>query len=78
MRTATAPPKPVRTLTPLDRCDLCGAEAFVKANLMTGELLFCGHHGHDHMDAIVKVAIEVIDERWAINQSPGEYTQVGR
>jgi hypothetical protein len=35
-----------RTLNALDRCDRCGAQAYVRAVLETsgGELLFCGHH----------------------------------
>ncbi|OFI38986.1 hypothetical protein BIU82_16150 [Arthrobacter sp. SW1] len=35
-----------RTLTAADRCDRCGAQAYVRVVLETsgGELLFCGHH----------------------------------
>lgn len=35
-----------RELTALDRCDRCGAKAYVRAVLQSsgGELLFCGHH----------------------------------
>jgi hypothetical protein len=42
MTTATAD----RTLTALDRCDRCGAQAYVRAILEAtgGELLFCAHH----------------------------------
>lgn len=32
------------TLTANDRCDRCGAQAYVKIAGSTGELLFCGHH----------------------------------
>lgn len=31
-------------LSALDRCDSCGAQAYVRATLATGELLFCAHH----------------------------------
>lgn len=33
-------------LTTLDRCDRCGAQAYVRVVLESsgGELLFCGHH----------------------------------
>lgn len=31
-------------LSGLDRCDSCGAQAYVRATLATGELLFCAHH----------------------------------
>ncbi len=42
MTTAVA----TRELTALDRCDRCGAQAYVRAVLQSsgGELLFCGHH----------------------------------
>lgn len=35
-----------RTLNALDRCDRCGAQAYVRVVLENsgGELLFCGHH----------------------------------
>lgn len=32
------------TLTANDRCDSCGAQAYVKIAGSTGELLFCAHH----------------------------------
>ncbi len=38
--TALAP-----TLTAADRCDRCGAQAYLRVRLISGgELLFCGHH----------------------------------
>ncbi len=41
--TATTIEPPV--LTGADRCDRCGAQAYVRAVLTNGgELLFCGHH----------------------------------
>lgn len=51
---ATAP-----ALTALDRCDRCGAQAFVRATLEHGELLFCGHHARQHAEALAKVAVAV-------------------
>lgn len=47
------------SLTALDRCDRCGAQAQVRAVLPAGELLFCGHHGRRHADALAQVAIAV-------------------
>ncbi|TLP96551.1 hypothetical protein FEF26_08845 [Nesterenkonia salmonea] len=36
------------TLTALDRCDRCGAQAYIRAVLASGgALLFCNHHGRD-------------------------------
>lgn len=37
-----------RELNALDRCDLCGAQAYIRAVLATGELLFCAHHAREH------------------------------
>ena len=39
-----------RTLTTVDRCDRCGAQAYVRVVLGAsgGELLFCGHHARVH------------------------------
>ncbi|GAA3687139.1 MULTISPECIES: hypothetical protein [Yimella] len=58
MATALAP-----TLTAADRCDRCGAQAFIRARLAGDmELLFCAHHGRSHLDKLQDVAEEVIDE----------------
>ncbi len=56
--TALAP-----TLTAADRCDRCGAQAFIRARLSGDqELLFCAHHGREHLDKLRAIAEEVIDE----------------
>jgi hypothetical protein len=63
---------PVRTLTLSDRCDSCGAQAFVQAAMPSGlELLFCGHHFARNEAALVtQGAAVVIDERDTINVKP--------
>lgn len=43
-------------LTANDRCDVCGAQAYIKAFLATGELLFCAHHGKANKEKLEKVA----------------------
>lgn len=43
--TATAANRPI---TGLDRCDSCGAQAYVRVVLGGSELLFCGHHAKKH------------------------------
>lgn len=53
----------VYVLSATDRCDRCGAEALAWVNLISGDLLFCGHHYADHEDALKPFAIEVVDER---------------
>lgn len=37
-----------RPITGLDRCDSCGAQAYVRVVLNGSELLFCGHHAKKH------------------------------
>ena len=60
MTTAVAPSSP--NLTALDRCDRCGAQAYLRVELAGGELLFCAHHAREHDDKIQEVAVKVHDE----------------
>jgi hypothetical protein len=53
----------VAPLTGLDRCDRCGAQAYVRVELAVGELLFCGHHAHEHAPKFTGVATHIQDER---------------
>jgi ribosomal protein L37E len=52
--------------TPLnahDRCDRCGAQAYVRATLLTGgELLFCAHHGKEYAEKLKSVSAAIHDE----------------
>ncbi len=52
-----------RELTAADRCDSCGAQAWVRALMGTTELLFCAHHGSRHIDALTLAATYVQDDR---------------
>lgn len=46
-----------------DRCDRCGAQAYVRVRLASGgELLFCGHHAKEHEEALRQVAVDIHDE----------------
>jgi len=57
---ATLAPAP---LTAVDRCDRCGARAYVRVLLPGGgELLFCAHHGRAHQEALLARAAEIQDE----------------
>lgn len=50
-------------LTAQDRCDRCGAQAYVRATLPTGlELLFCGHHGHAQRTLLLVAGASLHDE----------------
>ena len=50
-------------LSAKDRCDRCGAQAYVRV-LLPGrlELLFCTHHNRQHATALAKIAVEIQDE----------------
>lgn len=56
---ATVAPGP---LTAAERCDRCGARAYVRVVLPSGELLFCAHHGRAHAPALQAVAVFIQDE----------------
>lgn len=50
-------------LTAHDRCDRCGAQAYVKYELNAGgSLLFCAHHASANEEALLAIATKVIDE----------------
>ena len=54
---------PSAALTAVDRCDRCGAQAYLRVELQTGgELLFCAHHAREHGDKLREVAVTVTDE----------------
>ncbi|MCG2624194.1 hypothetical protein LVY72_20095 [Arthrobacter sp. I2-34] len=58
MTTAVA----TRELSAMDRCDRCGAQAYVRVVLGSGELLFCGHHARQHEAQLRPIAAEWQDE----------------
>ena len=72
--TATAPTQAV--LTAGDRCDRCGAQAYLRVELTSGgELLFCAHHAREHGDKLRAVAATVQDETHRlVESSPGAAT----
>jgi hypothetical protein len=58
--------KPIQedwTLKIEDRCDQCGAQAYVHAIMETGDLLFCAHHGGKYIDKLTASAVKIVDER---------------
>lgn len=50
------------SLTAEDRCDVCGAQAYIRVTLATGELLFCGHHGNANKEKLQPIALKWQDE----------------
>jgi hypothetical protein len=54
---------PAAPLTASDRCDRCGARAYIRVSLLNGgELLFCVHHGRAHDAALRSVLAEISDQ----------------
>ena len=52
-----------RRLTAVDRCDRCGAQAYVRVLLPSRlELLFCAHHNRQYASALADIAVEIQDE----------------
>lgn len=56
-------------LTALDRCDLCGAQAYVRVTLASGELLFCAHHATAYKPKLIETALEWHDETARLAES---------
>jgi hypothetical protein len=66
--TALAPSTP---LTALDRCDRCGAQAYVRVTLGSGmDLLFCGHHFAEFKPGLQPLAAHVQDETDKLASTP--------
>jgi hypothetical protein len=56
-------------LTAADRCDRCGARAYVRVTLLNGgELYFCAHHAREHEDALRDVAATIDDQTAVVEE----------
>jgi hypothetical protein len=60
-----------------DRCDKCGAQAFVAVNFLDesgsvtdSQLLFCGHHYSAFEPRLATLKVSVTDHRGRINAEP--------
>lgn len=50
-------------LTATDRCDRCGAQAYVRATMESGfDLLLCAHHFHENESRLRDIAVSIQDE----------------
>jgi hypothetical protein len=68
VNTAIAPSAP---LTAADRCDRCGAQAYLRVELQTGgELLFCAHHAREHGEKLKEIAVTLVDETGKLSGTP--------
>jgi hypothetical protein len=76
METTTAPEAVTETpaqdsdtLTAVDRCDRCGAQAYVSVLLESGELLFCSHDYNEMESKLSPIAKLVVDERHKLHKT---------
>jgi hypothetical protein len=61
--TETASTDVASELTGLDRCDSCGAQAYVRATMPAGGvLLFCAHHATKHREKLTGLGADWHDE----------------
>jgi hypothetical protein len=64
-----------RPLVAADRCDRCGAQAYVRATLASGgELLFCAHHARKHEGRLLELAATIYDETTRLASTPATAT----
>lgn len=76
MTGALAPSKP---LTAADRCDRCGAQAYVRAVLAGGgDLLFCAHHGRKFSEALRSNGADIQDETNRLIETPATTSEEER
>jgi hypothetical protein len=69
VNTAVAPG--ASALSAADRCDRCGAQAYLRVELQSGgELHFCAHHAREHGDALRDVASAFHDETHKLGDTP--------
>ena len=60
----------VEPLTAADRCDRCGAQAYVRVTLPTGsELLFCAHHGREYAPKLREMDAAILDESERLDET---------
>jgi hypothetical protein len=54
----------------MDRCDRCGARAYVRVLLRGRQgLMFCAHHYRQHAPALAKFAVAIDDDRQRLVRS---------
>lgn len=56
-------------LNAADRCDACGARAYVRYHLKSGVLMFCAHHSREHGEPLRASALHVHDESESLQGS---------
>jgi hypothetical protein len=65
--TETANEDRPQTLSAFDRCDSCGAQAYMRVTMPSGgELLFCAHHGNKHREKLSAPGTVWYDESYRL------------
>ena len=63
MTETTIAPETATQLSAHDRCDSCGAQAYIRVGMPSGgELLFCAHHGRKYQEKLSGIAHSWHDE----------------
>jgi len=58
-------------LTATDRCDRCGAQAYIRATLVSGsDLLFCAHHAREYEAGLRAIDADIYDEAERLSVTP--------
>ena len=58
-------------LTAADRCDRCGAQAYVRATMGSGlDLLLCAHHFRENEDRLREIAVDIQNESTRLADVP--------
>jgi len=69
VNTAVVPNSPA--LSAADRCDRCGAQAYLRVQLQNGlELHFCAHHAREHGDKLREISAVFHDETARLADTP--------
>lgn len=69
--TATATPDAPASyrLTAADRCDSCGAQAYIAAEVNGSQLLYCAHHGRKYEEKLRSIASSWLDETGRLHEA---------
>jgi hypothetical protein len=61
----------VSPLTATDRCDRCGAQAYVRVTMSSGsELMFCAHHAREYEPRLKQLSASILDESERLAETP--------
>jgi hypothetical protein len=67
----TTPTIAANPLTAADRCDRCGAQAYVRATMESGfDLLLCAHHFKENESRLREIAAAIHDESDRLGEVP--------